>query len=120
MLYPYYYRQNPWSIFGGPSQGNPGTMSQGTTPPPPSSAPPTTIPPKPGEGLPPGTYGYVPPISVNHCLFKIAYIWPKGGSRGFWFYPYYVDQNGVAGYIWNGSYWQPTGLDLEMIDLITC
>lgn len=120
-MYPYYYRPDPWSIFGpGTSQGHPTTSPHTMTPPPPTAAPPHTIPPKPGSGLPPGAYGYVPSVSVNQCLFKIAYIWPAGGSQGFWFYPYYVDQKGVAGYIWNGSFWQNTGLDLNMINLITC
>lgn len=135
-------RMNPFNIFVPPPPPAPGSGQQGpfmptptpmpaptptpqqpssgAMPPPPASPPPVQIPQKPGTGLPPGTFGYVPPISINQCMYRISYIWPSGGAQGFWFYPYYVDGRSAAGYIWNGFSWQPTGFDLNLIDLITC
>lgn len=126
-MYPYYYgnyytvegRPGPFDIFHPTTGGQTTSSPQHSTPPPPQGAPPAQIPPKPGQ-LPPGTFGYAPPISIQQCLYKIAYIWPAGGGKGFWFYPYYVDSYSTAGYLWNGFQWMPTGFDLKLIDLITC
>ena len=128
-MYPYYYRPpGPFDVIFGPGSGSTtgptspvAGPSMGT--PPPSFAPPSTIPPKPSHpSLPPGVYGYVPPPSVAACMYKLSYIWPSGGSQGFWFWAYYTDQNSAAGYMWNptSQQWMKTGFDLKMIDFITC
>lgn len=69
--------------------------------------PPSFIPPKPAVSY------------IVDCVYQYTYVWLRTG-QSFWFYPTYVDAEGVAGFRWSGSYWYFYGIDPRFIDAVSC
>ncbi|MGZ4135284.1 MAG: hypothetical protein ACXVC1_07600 [Tumebacillaceae bacterium] len=88
---------------------------------PPTTPPPSFTPQQPHTAYHhPGTGVYaVDPGAIRPCRNRYVYIWLNNG-RSFWAYPTYVGPTSLAGYRWNGRYWEYFGIDLHRIAQFKC
>lgn len=74
-------------------------------------------------GRPPSDVYFPPivqgPLSIRDftagCLNKFITLFPAKSERPVWYYPTYVDSNGVYGYIWAEFIWVPLTLTPEIL-----
>ena len=93
---------------------------------PPAGPPPPFIPSKtqamfqnfwggPGDFMIVGDFMILAPSVIQTNMFSYVYIWLKSGEE-FWAWINFVDENFIAGWMWNGSNWVPFKLEIRLID----
>jgi hypothetical protein len=59
------------------------------------------------------------PTTVLPCQYKLSYFW-LNNKLAFWCKPVTIDQSSVDCWIWNGTNWNSSKLQLSDIDTFIC
>jgi hypothetical protein len=59
------------------------------------------------------------PTTVLPCQYKLSYFW-LNNKLAFWCKPVTIDQSSVGCWIWNGTNWNSSKLQLSDIDTFIC
>lgn len=94
-----------------------------STPAAPQESPPSFLPEKEkahamGFEKTPGT-SEISPSTVTPCLYEITYIWLKNHST-FWTKPISIDKKFITCWIWNGTSWYRSQIQLKSVDFFLC
>ena len=94
-----------------------------STPAAPKERPPSFLPEKDkahamGFEKTPGT-NTVAPSTVTPCINEITYIWLKNHST-FWTKPIGINKNFITCWIWNGTTWHQSQIQLNTVEYFLC